>query len=146
MGMRRYVAPTARDCLRRVKEELGSEAVVVSNKQVPGGIEILAMTSEEFEGFSRQTPSRESTPRPAVPPSGGVATRAYAAGAALKAESAGGVHQVAAESDYTVNLSAQGRKAPLLSPAASPWSSSRPSVPEPASQTEEPSRLRPLPG
>ena len=60
MSMRRFVAPTARDCLRRVKEELGPDAVVVSNRPVDGGVEIMAMTSESFELLSRQGPSRES--------------------------------------------------------------------------------------
>lgn len=52
--MKRFIAPTARDCLRKVKEELGADAIVVSNKPVHGGIEILAMTSVEFEALSRQ--------------------------------------------------------------------------------------------
>lgn len=64
MSMRRFVAPTARDCLRRVKDELGPDAVVVSNKPVEGGVEIMAMTSESFELLSRQGPSRESVSAP----------------------------------------------------------------------------------
>ncbi len=67
MSMKRFVAPTARDCLRRVKEELGADAIVVSNKPVQGGIEIMAMTSAGFEALSRQITPREREARSAAP-------------------------------------------------------------------------------
>jgi flagellar biosynthesis protein FlhF len=66
--MRRFVASTARDCLRRVKAELGPDAIVVSNRPVEGGVEIMAMTSESFEALSRQMPTREMSPPPAPVP------------------------------------------------------------------------------
>ena len=88
MSMRRFVAPTARDCLRKVKEELGPDAIVVSNKPANGGVEIMAMTSEGFEALSRQMPLREvssssatraaSTPAPRATLTGGAAQQAYA--------------------------------------------------------------------
>jgi flagellar biosynthesis protein FlhF len=45
MTVKRYVADSARECLRRVKEELGPDAIVVSNRQVDGGVEITAMSA-----------------------------------------------------------------------------------------------------
>ena len=36
MNVKRYFAPTAREALRRHKEELGGEAIVLSNRSVPG--------------------------------------------------------------------------------------------------------------
>ena len=54
MNVKRYIAPTARECLRKVKEELGPDAIVVSNKPVAGGVEIMAMTADGFEALSRQ--------------------------------------------------------------------------------------------
>src|SRR5690606_26305249 len=38
-----FVAPTAREALARVRAELGADAVVLRNRPVPGGVEILAM-------------------------------------------------------------------------------------------------------
>ncbi|MBX3592701.1 MAG: flagellar biosynthesis protein FlhF [Burkholderiaceae bacterium] len=43
MNVRRFVAPTAREALARVRAELGADAVVLRNRSVPGGVEILAM-------------------------------------------------------------------------------------------------------
>jgi flagellar biosynthesis GTPase FlhF len=34
MTVKRFVGATARDCLRRAKEEFGPDAVVISNKAV----------------------------------------------------------------------------------------------------------------
>ncbi len=52
MTAKRFVAATAREALRRVKEELGPDAVVVSNKQVGNGVEILAMSPDSLEALS----------------------------------------------------------------------------------------------
>ncbi|MDR1424237.1 MAG: flagellar biosynthesis protein FlhF [Azoarcus sp.] len=43
MDVRRYFAPTAREALRALKEELGGEAIVLSNRAAVGGVEILAL-------------------------------------------------------------------------------------------------------
>lgn len=43
MNVKRFVAPTAREALARVRAELGADAVVLRNRPVPGGVEILAM-------------------------------------------------------------------------------------------------------
>ena len=43
MNVKRFVAPTAREALARVRAELGADAVVLRNRPVHGGVEILAM-------------------------------------------------------------------------------------------------------
>jgi flagellar biosynthesis protein FlhF len=43
MNVKRFVAATAREALARVRAELGADAVVLRNRPVPGGVEILAM-------------------------------------------------------------------------------------------------------
>ncbi|MBV2235145.1 MAG: flagellar biosynthesis protein FlhF [Sterolibacterium sp.] len=158
MSMRRFVAPTARDCLRKVKEELGADAIVVSNKPVPGGVEILAMTSEGFELLSRQLPTRAPTSDAAVAasvprqnPLGNVAAqRAYASPQTVGGQQAS-ARVIAGEDDYTVSLSAQRYRPPQArhewpQPVADVTSSQgAQKMPEiPAAQ--EKSRLRPLPG
>src|SRR5574337_367087 len=43
MNVKRYFAPTAREALRALKDELGGEAIVLANRAVEGGVEILAL-------------------------------------------------------------------------------------------------------
>jgi len=38
-----FVAPSSREALRRVREALGTEAIVLSNRALPDGVEIVAM-------------------------------------------------------------------------------------------------------
>jgi flagellar biosynthesis protein FlhF len=54
MTVRRFVGATARDCLRRAKEVLGADAVVISNRAVEGGVEIVAMSPESLNAISQQ--------------------------------------------------------------------------------------------
>ena len=43
MGFRRYVAPSAREALERIRKELGPEAVILSNRRSGAGkVEIIA--------------------------------------------------------------------------------------------------------
>lgn len=48
MNIKRYCAPTAREALRRVKEELGGDAIVLSNRSVDDGVEITAVLASEI--------------------------------------------------------------------------------------------------
>jgi len=52
MKVRRFLAATSREALRKVKEELGADAVILSNKQVAGGIEIMAMASNDISSLA----------------------------------------------------------------------------------------------
>jgi flagellar biosynthesis protein FlhF len=65
MTVKRFVAESAREALRRVKEELGPDAIVIANKSVPGGIEITAMSSASLEALS--TPPEIPPPATAKP-------------------------------------------------------------------------------
>ena len=56
MNVSRFVAKTSREALRQVKEALGPDAVVLSNRTVEGGVEIVAMRAEEIAPLV--TPSR----------------------------------------------------------------------------------------
>ena len=50
MDVKRYFAPTAREALRQLKQELGADAIVLANRPVEGGVEILAMPAEAVGG------------------------------------------------------------------------------------------------
>ncbi len=56
MNVKRYFAPTAREALRRIKEELGGDAIVLSNRGVDGGVEITAVLANEIPGASVAAP------------------------------------------------------------------------------------------
>lgn len=125
MSVKRFVGATARECLRRVKEELGPDAVVISNKPVDNGVEIVAMTPDSLDAISRQA----AVPRPDA---------ARAANVPADAPPSSARRPKAADDDYTVTLSSAGRKAP----PARPW---RPYETAPDADPAPQPRLRPLP-
>ena len=45
MNVRKFIAATARDALRKVKETLGPDAIILSNRGIPGGVEIMAVAA-----------------------------------------------------------------------------------------------------
>lgn len=55
MKVRRFLAATSREALRKVKEDLGADAVILSNKQVEGGIEIMALASDDISSLANDT-------------------------------------------------------------------------------------------
>ncbi|GAA5183959.1 hypothetical protein GCM10025771_36830 [Niveibacterium umoris] len=67
INVKRYYGRTARDALRLVKEELGNDAVVLSNRAVDGGVEILALPSEEV-GAVQAGIRAQTRAQPAPPP------------------------------------------------------------------------------
>lgn len=116
MTVKRFYAETARECLRKVKDELGPDAIVVSNKAVEGGVEITAMSSDSLDALSRQAPE--------------LSVRSVVNGSPLAYDAEAVSAPV--EDDYTVSLSVQARKQPAFRPWQPPEESAR-------------SRLRPLP-
>lgn len=125
MTVKRYFAETARECLRRVKDELGPDAIVVSNKAVNGGVEIMAMSSDSLDALSQ---AAGGTPAPA-PARAAEPVRRPAPRQATSA----------ADDDYTVSLSAKAR---------TPFQTWQPPVhaaPAQQSAPEQRPPLRPLP-
>jgi flagellar biosynthesis protein FlhF len=93
MTVKRFFGDSAREALRKVKAALGPEAIVVSNKAVPGGVEIMAMSADSLDALSRQEGAPNSH---AVPPAPTFTPSV----------------NVPVEDDYSVSLSAKAR-APL---------------------------------
>lgn len=48
MNVRKFIAVNARDALRKVKETLGNDAIILSNRGVPGGVEIMAVAARDM--------------------------------------------------------------------------------------------------
>ena len=49
MNVRKFIAVTARDALHKVKELLGPDAIILSNRAIPGGVEIMAVAASDME-------------------------------------------------------------------------------------------------
>lgn len=58
MNVRKFIAVTAREALRKVKETLGPDAIILSNRGVPGGVEIMAVAARDM-AMIVPTPGRE---------------------------------------------------------------------------------------
>src|SRR4051812_19187089 len=58
MNVRKFSAATSRAALHEVKKALGPDAVILSNRSIEGGVEILAMGSQrELPAEKAKTPS-----------------------------------------------------------------------------------------
>ncbi len=133
MTVKKFVAASARDALRRVKDELGPDAIVVSNRAVADGVEIVAMSPDSLEALSRQTLPRAAAAMAAQSPP--------AAAAAAKPAAA-----PSRDDDYTVTLSGKARAQAPFRPwqAAAPATDSAAVSPAPTSSAGRESP-RPLP-
>ncbi|SEQ95114.1 flagellar biosynthesis protein FlhF [Nitrosomonas sp. Nm51] len=48
MKVKRYLAATSREALRKVKADLGAEAIILSNRQTDAGVEIMALADTDM--------------------------------------------------------------------------------------------------
>lgn len=72
MVVRKFFAPGTREALRLVREALGADALILSNRQVPGGVEIRAVAESDVATVvASATPAPEPAPVPATPAPGG---------------------------------------------------------------------------
>lgn len=62
MNVRKFIAATARDALRKVKDTLGPDAIILSNRGIPGGVEIMAVAALDM-AMIVPTPVREAPAR-----------------------------------------------------------------------------------
>jgi flagellar biosynthesis protein FlhF len=67
MKVRKFTAATAREALAKVKKELGADAVILSNRPGPGGVEILALAQKDVSSVVAAAPAREAPRAPAAP-------------------------------------------------------------------------------
>jgi flagellar biosynthesis protein FlhF len=52
MNVRKFTANTSREAWRMVREALGPDAVILSNRTVDGGVEILALAGEDMASLA----------------------------------------------------------------------------------------------
>ena len=54
MKVKRFFAPDMRQAMQRVREEIGPDAVIVSNHRVAGGVEVVAAHEHEYEAAQEE--------------------------------------------------------------------------------------------
>ena len=57
MNVRKFSAATSREAIRKVKEALGADAVILSNRNVDGHVEILAMDDQQVATIAPTKPA-----------------------------------------------------------------------------------------
>ena len=66
MNVKKFSANTTREALRLVREALGPDAVILSNRNVNGLIEILALAGEDMSSIAPTPPVKRSLPEPVL--------------------------------------------------------------------------------
>ncbi|MQA20874.1 flagellar biosynthesis protein FlhF [Rugamonas rivuli] len=67
MNVKKFTAPTSREALRKVRESLGPDAVILSNRQADGGVEILALANDDAASLAMPAPhSPMADPAPSL--------------------------------------------------------------------------------
>ena len=67
MNVKKFTAPTSREALRKVRESLGPDAVILSNRQADGGVEILALANDDAASLAMPAPhSPMAEPAPSL--------------------------------------------------------------------------------
>ncbi|MFM2408488.1 MAG: flagellar biosynthesis regulator FlhF [Pseudomonadota bacterium] len=66
MSMRKFIAPTARQALREIRNELGDNAVILSNRKVEQGVEIVALAERDMAQMTQRFDTPQASPKPVV--------------------------------------------------------------------------------
>jgi len=65
--IKKFHAATTRDALRQVRDALGADALILSNRQVEGGVEIIAVADLDIAALAGQAEPFVAAPRRALP-------------------------------------------------------------------------------
>lgn len=77
MKVKRFFAPDIRQAIRMVREGQGPDAVILSNRRVEGGVEIVAATDYNEELFTQFQEAEGAPQRPAPSPRGASVVNKY---------------------------------------------------------------------
>lgn len=66
MNVQKFTANTSREAWRLVRDALGPDAVILSNRTVNGVVEILALASEDMSSIAEPVHEKDSRPEPAL--------------------------------------------------------------------------------
>ena len=66
MKLKKFIAPTTREALQKLRSELGENAIILSTKQTAAGTEVLAASSEDMDTVTMQmshaSPAQNTAP------------------------------------------------------------------------------------
>ncbi|HUW27468.1 MAG TPA: flagellar biosynthesis protein FlhF [Sulfuriferula sp.] len=68
MNVKKFSASNSRDALRKVRDALGPDAVILSNRSIDGGVEIMALANEDIAALAAPSVEREAAPQPLLAP------------------------------------------------------------------------------
>ncbi|MBI5429593.1 MAG: flagellar biosynthesis protein FlhF [Nitrosomonadales bacterium] len=119
MNIRKIVAPTARQALLEIRNQLGSEAVILSNRNTDEGVEIIAMANESIMQLTDRAQEARPKASPAKPRA--PAVKGQLPGSAVRQQSAG-IAQLAAISKPQAEA-AREKIAPVRAPGVTAESS-----------------------
>ena len=130
MKVKKFTAATSRDALRKVREALGPDAVILSNRPVDGAVEILALDNDDVASLSAPVADADmAQPKPQLQHFDELAPAAPRATPARRYQDAGPVMNAPVAPAYVAPV------APLtpLAPAevASTYADRRAPAPEP---------------
>lgn len=145
MNVKKFSAQTSREALRMVREALGTDAVILSNRTVNGSVEVLALASADMASLAEPAVEKEVLPQPLVAALAGKRLPA-AAPAAAPARSAAPAPAHAPAQPQVRNGSAASaferlRPTPVAQPApvtAAPAPVERQSAPQPRAAAAAP--------
>nr|WP_217345145.1 flagellar biosynthesis protein FlhF [Noviherbaspirillum sp. L7-7A]MBV0879369.1 flagellar biosynthesis protein FlhF [Noviherbaspirillum sp. L7-7A] len=66
MNVKKFSARTSREALRMVRDALGADAVILSNRTVNGSVEVLALASADMASLAEPAVEKEVLPQPLV--------------------------------------------------------------------------------
>ena len=67
MNVKKFCAPNSREALRKVRDALGQDAVILSNRTAEGGVEILALANDDIASISAPAIEHRPAPEPERP-------------------------------------------------------------------------------
>lgn len=60
MSIRKFFAPTARQALKEIRDELGADAMILSNRKTDSGVEIIALAHEEITHLTERAVTQKA--------------------------------------------------------------------------------------
>ena len=111
MKIVRHVAPDMRQALRSIRAQLGEDAVILSSRRIPEGVEVTAAVDFDASALQEAMNNPAMAAAPLPPPAPPASTHALLAGRATAA------HAATAQSPAPVML---GQPVPMVSPQGIP--------------------------
>ncbi len=112
MNVRKFFGATTREALREVRDALGADALILSNRRVDGGVEIMAVTDGEVQALTHENRPQQRQPQSFDSRAASSAPQFY--------ETRGGQAQPQAYDDYPDQSQPASRQSAMAKPAIQP--------------------------